>query len=251
MFIAEGVKVVGELLNSDIKVVELCKVQGSMFNGSTSPTTGVPRSGKEEITVFDVSEEELKKISALATPNEVLAVAEIPERKLDIESLKDKLTLALDDIQDPGNMGTIIRVADWFGIENIICSINTVDCYNPKVVQATMGSIARVNVFYGDISNIIKGVNDQAKQGFRIFGAVLDGDNIYSKKLSNKGIIVIGNESKGISTKIASVLTDKIKIPACRAGRPNTAHFMDSRGEPESLNAAVAAAIICAEFRRG
>lgn len=243
MFIAEGVKVVVELLNSNLKIVELYRVQGSGFSGSTSLTTGVRSSGKNGISGFDVSEEELKKISSLATPNEVLAVAEIPERKLDIESLKDELTLVLDDIQDPGNMGTIIRVADWFGIENIICSINTVDCYNPKVVQATMGSIARVNVFYEDISNVINGIKDQIKAGFRIFGAVLDGDNIYSKKLSNKGFVVIGNESKGISANIVSLLTDRITIP-------NYAHYKDRGGEVESLNAAIAAAIICAEFRR-
>lgn len=242
MFIAEGIKVVEELLNSDIKVVELYRVEGSGFR--------VQRLGKNVINIFDVSEEELKKVSSFTTPNEVLAVAEIPERKLDIESLKDKLTLVLDDIQDPGNMGTIIRVADWFGVENIVCSINTVDCYNPKVVQATMGSIARVNVFYEDIGNVIKGSSAQAKTGFRIFGAVLDGESIYSKKLSNKGIVVIGNESKGISAKVTSLLTDKITIPAYPAGRPDHTHFTDNAREPESLNAAIAAAIICAEFRR-
>lgn len=235
LFIVEGVKIVEELLRSDIRVVEVYLVQSSKFK--VQSLVGL-KGGL--ISCFEVSEAELKKISGLITPNEVLAVAEMPERKFDIDLLKDKLTLVLDDIQDPGNMGTIIRVADWFGVGNIICSITTVDCYNPKVVQATMGSIARVKVFYEDILNVMK---ELTGKGIKIYGASLNGKNIYSQKLSGKGLVVIGNESKGISSEIESLLTDKITIPSY-------SHLTHSGGEAESLNAAIATAVICAEFRR-
>jgi TrmH family RNA methyltransferase len=228
LFIAEGLKIVEELLRSDIEVTEVFKVLSSGFEVRSSK-------GAE---IIEVSEEELKKISSLVTPNEVLVVAEIPQNKLDVAGLKDELTLVLDDIQDPGNMGTIIRVADWFGIKNIVCSLNSVDCYSPKVVQATMGSIARVKIHYIELMDFFKPLTHN-----KIYGAVLGGDNIYSKKLSDKGFIVIGNESKGISDKILSLVTDKIAIP-------NYSHLKQSGGEAESLNAAIAAAIICAEFRR-
>jgi len=230
LFIAEGVKIVEELLVSDFTVKEVV-------------CTSVPALSERAEKTMLVSETELEKISGLVTPNEVLALVEIPQWELDVKTLESKLTLVLDDIQDPGNMGTIIRIADWFGIENIICSPNTVDCFNPKVVQSTMGSIARVKVHYVVLDQFLVELKAANKDGFKIYGAVLEGTTIYNAKIEPKGLIVIGNESKGISTNVESMLTDKISIP-------NFSHLKLGRGEVESLNAAVATAIICAEFRR-
>lgn len=216
-FIAEGPRVVNDLLNSKFKVKEVFavkefKVQGSKFN------------------VNEVSENELESISALSTPNQVLAVFQIVETKPNIEELKQELVLALDDIRDPGNLGTIIRIADWFGINHILCSESCVDVFNPKVIQATMGSIGRVNVYYVDLNTVLKEFNT-------VYAALLDGKSIYSQKLSSKGVILIGNESKGISEKLMKRVTEKLTIPKFSEGA-------------DSLNAAIAAAVICSEFRR-
>jgi len=181
----------------------------------------------------------LKKISSLTTPNEVLAICAIPENKLNVSELKNKLTLVLDDIRDPGNLGTIIRIADWFGIENIICSLETVDIYNPKVVQATMGSIARVNVFYEDLKTIF--LEALTKNNFPIYGTVLNGENIFEKSLTSNGFIVIGNESNGISIELLPLINEKISIPTFSVNETNSV---------ESLNAAIATAIVCTEFKR-
>ena len=169
-------------------------------------------------------------------------------------SLKGKLTLVLDDIKDPGNLGTIIRIADWFGIENVICSLDSVEVYNPKVIQATMGSISRVKVHYTDLSKFLSSINEgqksetkgQKSKGkgspkeivpIKIYGALLDGQSIYTKELAKEGLIVMGNESKGISENILPFITDKILIP-------------NYGGGAESLNVAIATAIISAEFKR-
>ncbi|HEX8515690.1 MAG TPA: RNA methyltransferase, partial [Bacteroidia bacterium] len=175
------------------------------------------------------------------TPNEVLALCEIPVYSYDPAALKNELTLVLDDIKDPGNMGTIIRIADWFGIGNVVCSLNSVDIFNSKVVQATMGSIARINIHYADLDVFIE---EQTRLNeLSVFGALLEGESIYSMELPAKGLIVIGNESKGISDDIQKLITNKISIPSF-------SHFKHSSGEAESLNAAVATAVICSEFRR-
>lgn len=223
LFIAEGNKIVQELLGSEIKIKQLYTTTDFIFK------TKIPHS----IECIEVKANEMERISAFTTASEVLAVCEMPDHELNIEQLKNKLTLVLDDIKDPGNLGTIIRIADWFGISNIICSNDTADVFNPKVVQATMGSISRVKVHYTDLVELFKAQSSK----LTVFGALLEGENIYTKKLSSEGLIVIGNESKGISETLLPYITDKISIPSFSS-------------ETESLNAAIATAIICSEFRR-
>jgi TrmH family RNA methyltransferase len=163
----------------------------------------------------------------------------VPEQKLESVSFTDKLILVIDGIRDPGNLGTIIRIADWFGISAVICSETTVDLYNPKVVQATMGSVARVPVHYTDLINVLSDLPSWTK----IYGSFLDGENIYEKELLSKGVIIIGNESRGISESVAQFVTDKLHIPSFPPGKEAASHA-------ESLNASVAAAVLCSEFRR-
>ena len=231
LFIAEGTKIVPELLVSGISVKQVYAT--SDFFRTTKIATNIER--------FEIKENELERISALMTPNEVLAVCETPHYQLQIDSLKNKLTLVLDDIKDPGNLGTIIRIADWFGIENIICSNDTVDAFNPKVVQATMGSISRIKIYYADLAEFFQLQIENFK--LTVYGALLEGENIYTKKLSSEAFIVIGNESKGISEKLLPFITDRVSIPSF-------SHYKTVSGEAESLNAAIATSIICSEFRR-
>ncbi|MEO6903319.1 MAG: RNA methyltransferase [Bacteroidia bacterium] len=231
LFIVEGVKMVAELLNSKINVTQLYATSTYLEREKIRGT----------LEIIEIKESELERISALSTPNEVLVLCKIPKLIFDINQLKDKLTLVLDNIKDPGNLGTIIRIADWFGIENIVCSKETVDVYNPKVVQATMGSIARVNVNYIALNDLLNA--NKIKLNYSVFGTLLNGENIYSKPLPNKGFIIVGNESKGISNTLFPFITDKVRIPSF-------SQFNSNGGEAESLNAAIATAIICSEFRR-
>jgi len=217
LFFAEGVKVVQELLHSNFELQELFTTKQDFLSVS-----------KDKLHA--ISEAELKKISALATPNSCLAVFKIPKVK---EMKESGLILALDDVRDPGNLGTIIRLCDWFGIETLFCSEETVDIYNPKVVQATMGSISRVNVVYGDLENFL------VKTKLTVFGTFMDGKNIYQESLLNDGIIVMGNEANGISEAVEKLVTDRIAIP----------RFGDLQ-ITESLNVATATAIILSEFKR-
>lgn len=213
LFIAEGVKVINEFLNSTFKLVDLF----------TTKTFNV-----ENETL--ITEAELKKISALKTPNTALAVFEIPKLSL-IES--KGLIVALDALRDPGNLGTIIRLCDWFGVKQLLCSKETVDCFNPKVVQATMGSLTRVNVFYIDLNHYL----EETKQ--TVFGAFMDGENVYASNLPADGILVLGNEANGISQSIEKQVNQRISIP----------RFGDLQAT-ESLNVATAGAILLSEFRR-
>jgi TrmH family RNA methyltransferase len=194
----------------------------------------------KDFTIEVVTASELKKISSLSTPNEVLALVRIPERTLSLDHLKHQLTLVLDTIQDPGNLGTILRIADWFGIKTIICSEGTADVYNSKVVQATMGSIFRTEVYYEKLGDFFLRAQQELK--LPVYGAFLDGSSIYKMPLHKHGLIVMGNESKGISSDIETFVTHKITIP------PYTSHSVNANAE--SLNVGVATAIICAEFRR-
>src|SRR6185312_4528824 len=171
-----------------------------------------------------------------SAPQGILALCKIPSNKSSLPDISNSLTLALDDIRDPGNLGTIVRIADWFGINYIFCSQESVDIYNPKAVQATMGSIAHVEVIYVDLKEVLQ---KYSKASIPIYGAMLTGDNIYEQKLKPNGIIVIGNEANGISEPVARCVTNTIGIPSYATGKG-----------PESLNAAVATAVICAEFRR-
>jgi TrmH family RNA methyltransferase len=180
-------------------------------------------------SVFVVDENWLQRISFLKTPNKVVAIFKEIKPSKDI-ILKNKITIMLDELQDPGNLGTIIRIADWFGIENIICSENCVDCYNPKVVQSTMGSLARVTILYTDLNSFIKN-NDEIK----IYGAALSGTSIFEIGKIKEGIILIGNESKGIHETLFNSVSKKITIPRF--------------GNAESLNAAVALGIILSHVK--
>lgn len=193
---------------------------------------GHPSEGARAIKT---SRGELRQMSSLTTPGEVIAVYEIPERPLSDEIAHDNLVLALDTIQDPGNLGTIIRVADWYGITDIICSRETTDCYAPKVIQATMGSISRVAVHYCDLPDTIKRLSNDLP----VYGTFLDGKDIDDCRLSQKGIIIIGNEGNGISDTVSETVTTRITLPSYPTGRPTS----------ESLNAAIATAITISKFR--
>ena len=221
-FIIEGVKVVEEFLNSSFNIIAIY---------ATSDWIDTNISNHDNIN--EISKQELQSISMLKSPNQVMAVVEYP--KVEIFNYQDgDLILALDTIQDPGNFGTIIRIADWFGIKKIICSKDTADAYNPKVVQATMGALTRVQIQY---VNLVDWINQLSKD-VAVYGTLLDGDNMYNTKLSKEGIIVVGNEGNGISQEVQQVLTNRIKIPAY------------GNSMMESLNVAIATSIVCAEFRR-
>jgi TrmH family RNA methyltransferase len=216
LFIAEGKKVIQELIDANFSLEHLFVTKANLFDSR-----------------FDselISDSDLKKISALTTANDCLAVFKFKETTSKTSS---GLELALDNIKDPGNMGTIIRLCDWFGISKIVCTEETVDMYNPKVVQATMGSLARVEVEYTNLISYLKTTD------LDIFGTFMEGSNIYKQELPTKGIIVMGNEANGISAEIENLVTQKISIP--RFG---------SLQQTESLNVATATAIILSEFKR-
>jgi TrmH family RNA methyltransferase len=217
LFVVEGIKTVRELLNSSLKVYKIYVTDSAMleFKGDL---------------VAVISEGELKKMSGLSTPNKVLGVFHIPvSEPLDFSDW----AIALDDVRDPGNLGTIIRLCDWFGVKSLICSSNSVDCYNPKVLQATMGSISRVNIVYGDLQRIFS--NSEVP----VYGAFMDGPEVYKEKFPKKGILVMGNEANGVSEAIEALVDKKISIPQFGL---KTA---------ESLNVATATAILLNEIRRG
>ena len=182
-----------------------------------------------------VKRADMERMSQLSTPSQVLAVYELPESKFDEKRLTSNLVIALDRVQDPGNLGTIIRIADWFGITDIVCSPDTVDVYNPKVVQATMGAISRVKVHYVDLADLIKRNTD-----IPVYGTFLDGRNIYETSLTPHGIVVMGNEGQGISDEIGVLIKRRLFIPSYPQERPTS----------ESLNVGMATAITIAEFRR-
>jgi TrmH family RNA methyltransferase len=217
LFIAEGTKVVNELLNSSFEIeILFC---ANDFKMAIS-----------EDKITRISEVELKKISTLKSPNKVLGIFKIPEEKL-LENIG--LILALDAINDPGNLGTIIRLCDWFGISQLICSKDTVDCYNQKVVQASMGSLSRISIHYTDLDNYLSATN------LPTFIADMDGENVYKTVLPKEGILIMGNEANGVSEEVKKQIQRKISIP--RFGKTQ---------ETESLNVATAAAILLSEFKR-
>ncbi|PTX44236.1 TrmH family RNA methyltransferase [Christiangramia gaetbulicola] len=217
LFVVEGIKGVREFLNSDFELFSIYST-GERFKVQ-----------KDLLNLID--ERELKKISSLKTPQKALAVFKIPESK---EIELGGIIVALDGVRDPGNLGTIIRLCDWFGIETLICSKDTADCYNPKVVQASMGSLTRVNIKYLDLKEFLVGQTE-----IPVLGTRLEGENVYNSILPNPAIVVLGNEANGISEEIGSLLDGKITIP--QFGKVQ---------ETESLNVATATAIILSEFRR-
>jgi TrmH family RNA methyltransferase len=217
LFFVEGIKGIQELLDSNFELAELYTTNPELFAVDSSK-------------VYTVSPAELQKISALTTPNTCLALFKIPEP---IAFEENGLLVAVDDVRDPGNLGTIIRLCDWFGIKTLYCSEESVDVYNPKVVQATMGSIGRVNVVYGNLKQFL------LKTKLPVFGTFMDGKNIYKEQLSREGIIVMGNEANGISKPIEALVSHRIAIP--RFGELQAT---------ESLNVATATAIVLSEFKR-
>ena len=222
LFVAEGRKLVEEIAASHLRIRNIYTTRKDFVGDN----------------VEVVTDKDMERISQLKSASDTLAVVEQPRYKLDYKHLGDKLTLALDGVQNPGNLGTIIRLADWFGIEDIVCSAECADCYNPKVVQATMGAILRVRVHYvGDLAAVLRSAADSGKP---IYGTLLDGDNIYNAKLENRGIVVMGNEGRGVSAECRATLTHKLLIPPYPIDAPTS----------ESLNVAMATGIILAEFRR-
>ena len=224
VFLAEGKKLIKDILHTFT-----CK---SLF--STKEWLSEHKNVHAE-EIIEVTNDELQKLSLLKTPKDVLAVFYQPDYDISEIDLNKQLVLALDGIQDPGNLGTIIRLADWFGIEHLICSLDTTDVYNPKTVQATMGALARVKVHYISLSEYLNQISQTP-----IYGTFLEGKSIYHQPLTSNGIIVLGNEGNGIRSAISPYVTKKIVIP----------NYPQGRQASESLNVATAAAIVCAEFRR-
>lgn len=216
LFVAEGTKIVAEFLNSNFELEQLFCVDYAIYKNL------------EKVT--EISETELKKISTLVTPNNVLALFKIPSAK---PFVKSGLIVALDDINDPGNLGAIVRMCDWFGVDQLVCSTNTVDCYNPKVVQSSMGSLARVAIIYTDLALYLQ--NTRLPK----YAAVMDGENVYKSILPEVAVLVMGNEANGIRESILKLITNTVSIP--RFGKLK---------QTESLNVATATAILLSEFKR-
>ena len=228
VFIAEGEKLIAELIAGGLRPEHIYAVEGQvkvneLFN---NPAT------------IAISEIEMGRISGLTSPSSALAIFRIPEHHIDVSEIKEQLVVALDGIQDPGNLGTIIRLCVWFGVSNLVCSAETVDCYNAKVVQASMGALSQVNVHYTDLSEFLRTAKSRE---LPIFGTFLEGENIYRCNLPTNGILVMGNEGNGISPEIESIISNKLNIPS----------FAMAEAGAESLNVATATAIVLSEFRRG
>ncbi|MGL4993867.1 MAG: RNA methyltransferase [Bacteroidales bacterium] len=223
-FLAEGNRLVNDLL-------EYCQCQILITTQEIYDTITPPVNSPE---IFILDQQSIDKISTQKSAQQMIAVFKQKEHSLSAETLKGKLTLALDTVQDPGNLGTIVRIADWFGIENVICSPNCADIYNPKTVNSTMGALARVKVHYTDLLELLP------KCEMPIYGTLLDGENIYKQELTSEGIIIMGNEGNGISPEIQQIITHKILIPGYPQERPIC----------ESLNVGVATSLVCGEFRR-
>ncbi len=227
VFVAEGVKLVLDLINNNMP----CRFVATL----SEVVETYPELKSFELHI--ASSEELQRASVLKTASSIIGVFYMPKIDIEKTNFDNNLTLVLDDIQDPGNLGTILRIADWFGIEDVVCSENTVDVYNSKTVQATMGAIARVKTHYTNLVSFLK-----SHSHLPVYGTFLEGNNIYTQpNLSNHGFIVMGNEGNGISPEVSNLVREKLFIPSFPPNRESTS---------ESLNAAVATAIICSEFRR-
>ena len=222
-FLVEGYKSVIEFIHSSYKlskdIYHLASFDPKVLKLSRN------------INLCEISVTDMLKVSGLKTPQEIIATVQYPSwPALSPEALKNKFTLVLDGIQDPGNMGTIIRTADWFGISRIICSLDTVDVYNPKVVQASMGSLARVSIYYADLAKVLPGI------GLPVFGALLNGESIYKTDFGNEGLVIMGNEGNGMRPEIEMLIDKAVTIPR--------------NGQAESLNVGIATALFCSEISR-
>lgn len=222
IFIIEGIKSIAEFIHSSYQVHSIYYLAQYQSLLPELPAN---------IKLFEVNSTELDKISTLQTPQGILALVHLPKNPvLDTKQLKNNFSLVLDGIQDPGNLGTIIRTADWFGFKNIICSPNTVEVYNPKTVQATMGSLSRMEIYYQELAPLL------SSPPVPVFGAVLNGKSIYNVDWGTEGLVILGNEGQGISPEIMELITLPVTIPRI--------------GGAESLNVAVCAAILCADISR-
>ncbi len=233
LFIVEGEKIVIELIN-ECETREKCPYRISeLFYTLDFKSKYLADLEELNVSQIEITESELEKISNFSSPNQVLALVEMPQDK--VPYYEEDLVLMIDGVIDPGNLGNVIRCADWFGINHVICSMNCVELYNPKVVQASMGSIFRINVLYLDLVIILAKMrkNNPLKP---IYGATLEGENIYGMNLNENSAIVMGSESHGISEEVKFYLTKEVKIPQL--------------GRGESLNVASATAILCSEFKR-
>ncbi len=225
-FVVEGPKLVNELIQSDFKVLNVYAL------ASWIPDLNIL------VPIEVISEREMEQVSALQTPNKVLAVVALPEESQSFNAPDAGLHLLIDQIQDPGNLGTIIRIADWFEFQSVICSLDTVDVFNPKVVQSTMGSIFRIPVKYKSLPDVL--VKNAEGHKLSVYATLLEGKNLYSESLTDNGLILMGNESRGLNPMLLPFVNKAIRIPG--PGQKG--------GKAESLNVAIAAGVVCAEFRR-
>jgi len=230
LFVIEGDKLVREFLNANIRL-KILVAKPEFINSLTSDKLSL--SDETESVSFG----ELRQLSSLKTPHNALAVVEKAEPGFDQSRIFQQLSVALDGVQDPGNLGTIIRAAAWFGISHIVCSNDSVDVHNPKVIQATMGAILHVQIYYADLLEYLAGAR---KKSIRVFGTMLEGESVYSNELADKGIILLGNESKGISPDLIPFISDRIYIPGTGSSKPGI----------DSLNVGMAASIVFSEFSR-
>lgn len=230
LFVIEGDKLVKEFLKAKIKINTLYAKTEFIKTLSNDMT-------RYAAEIEYVSFDELKTISTLKTPQNAIAIVPVFTNNFDSSKVLNEICIALDCVQDPGNLGTIIRTAAWFGFKNIVCSPDCVDVYNPKVIQASMGAVLHVNVYYYDLKSLFAVAN---KKMIPLFGTLLEGESIYNHKLDNKGIIILGNESRGISDELIPFITDKINIPGVTKIRPGI----------ESLNVSMAASVVLSEFFR-
>ena len=235
LFIVEGEKMVNELVNSSFDIDSIYGTTEWIVKQGLKP--GPLVINRKEFRLHEIKVSELERISSFTTPNMVLALARTPSFTIVRDELKDSLSLVLDKVQDPGNLGTLIRSADWFGVNTIILSHDSADITSPKVVQATMGSIFRINYIYTDIKEFL---GSTLTGGIPVLGAFTDAPSVYSIDLPESGMIVLGNESKGISPEVTAFISRKMSIPSLNKGE----------NPPESLNIAVAGSIIISEFSR-
>ncbi len=230
LYVIEGDKIVREFLTAGISLHSL--FAKPEFINSLGPEL-IDRTGE----INEISYEELKQISSMKSPNNALALVPVSVKEMNSPIILETLCAALDFVQDPGNLGTIIRAAAWFGIKNIICSETSVDIYNPKVIQSTMGAILHVNVYYCDLAEFL---SDVSAKKIPVFGTVLEGTSMYTHQLDNKGVILLGNESRGISPELRRYITEEIRIPGVFSEMPGI----------DSLNVGMAASVVFSEFFR-
>lgn len=229
LFLVEGDKNVAEVLKSSFKIEKLFATSEFLLENKSLVNRGTQ--------VFEVTKKDISQASLLQNPQNCLAICTLPTEINLPQNLENNLSVYLDDIQDPGNLGTIIRICDWFGINRLFCSPNTADTFNPKVIQASMGSFCRVQIIKTSFENVAEIAR---KNKIPIYGAYLEGKNLYSETLPLKAILIMGNEGNGIAAALENKIDHKIKIPG----------YSQNTESAESLNVSVATAIICAEFKR-